>query len=387
MKNTRLLYAIGDIDETYVTEAASRKRHLLWPYLTAAAACVAVVALCATTLFRPSQGNTPSDSVTPSIQSQLPIIPLSQTSHSGMGREAYLAPSFDHLRFHNPWSEEQDIRTLPVYDNSARAEWYADVEFTYSEEEIQAMQQEALRVAALLGMDTSGLIFEESLYDGQELSDGHYRIEVDGSRLQIHIQMEQDPFGSSADYDTLYTTAKNLLEEYRAVIDMENPQLDIGLGDYDVYGEPCWSVHFFDAVEDPTEALMNYHFRQGTFFYSSYDQEFSISFYRHDLSTVMGAYPLITVQQAKEALAEGYYVSSCFEPYTGTETICRVELVYRTAPWDTVFVPYYKFYIEETDPEPIAAQLGLKSYATCYVPAVERQYLDGLPQWDGSINN
>ena len=102
---------------------------------------------------------------------------------------------------------------------------------------------------------------------------------------------------------------------------------------------------------------------------------------------MIGKYPIISAKKAQALLEEGYYVSSTFDPFPGTDTIKQVELTYRTAPWSPLFVPYYKFYVEEPESAYLGNDLpGIKSYATYYVPAVDSRYIESLELWDGSIN-
>ena len=61
-----------------------------------------------------------------------------------------------------------------------------------------------------------------------------------------------------------------------------------------------------------------------------------------------------------------------------------VELVYR-APNEEVYQPYYRFWAE-VEPEGIAQQEGVVTLGAYYVPAVEPQYLEELPVWDGHFN-
>ena len=46
-------------------------------------------------------------------------------------------------------------------------------------------------------------------------------------------------------------------------------------------------------------------------------------------------------------------------------------------------MPYYKFYVELSDEE---RENGLKTYGAYYVPAVETEYITGLPLWNGNFN-
>ena len=64
----------------------------------------------------------------------------------------------------------------------------------------------------------------------------------------------------------------------------------------------------------------------------------------------------------------------------------RVDLLYRNESSAQVFMPYYRFLIELPG-RPIGdCAPNLKEYGTYYVPAVQSEYLDVLPVWDGSFN-
>lgn len=375
MKNNRLLHAIGQIDDAYVTEAVRRKAgKTLWLRVCAAAACVALLVGGGAALY---QRYTYPD---------LPMLTILEDAEGAMGREAYLAYSFDEMNFHTPWTPASRIRTLPVYDNSRAAELhYGD---DSSAEEEAAMKQEALEKAALLGMDTTALEFQYDAFHGYHLSDDRYTVCCTSDRLFILTAMPEgytlDP---CATYDELYRTAQYLLEEYRDVIGMENPYIDISTGDYNIYGEQHWlTVAAYDQVKDPTEALLNHAFRKVNFGDWGNGQ-MGISFDRYDLSQVIGEYPIISAKKAQALLEEGYYVSSTLDSFPGVDTIKQVELTYRTAPWSPIFVPYYKFYVEEPESAYLGDDLpGIKSFATYYVPAVDSRYIESLELWDGSIN-
>ena len=60
-----------------------------------------------------------------------------------------------------------------------------------------------------------------------------------------------------------------------------------------------------------------------------------------------------------------------------------MELVYRTSGHDTVFLPYYRFYVELPE---MKREDGLKDYGAYYVPAVQSQYLTNLPVYHGEFN-
>lgn len=67
----------------------------------------------------------------------------------------------------------------------------------------------------------------------------------------------------------------------------------------------------------------------------------------------------------------------------GAEYVEDVELLYLLGRREQYFMPYYRFLVELPQE---ARENGLKSYGAYYVPAVEEEYLTGLPVWDGSFN-
>ena len=242
--------------------------------------------------------------------------------------------------------------------------------------------------AALLGMDTSAPEFQYSAFYGYYLSDDRYTVSCTSDRLIILTAMPEDyTLDPYASYDELYRSAQYLLKEYRDVIGVENPYIEIANGDYTIYGEQSWTtVAIYDQVKDPIGVLLNHAFhkvRLGDWG----DGQMGISFDRYDLSQVIGEYPIISVKKAQALLEKGYYVSSTIDPFPGTDTIKKVELTYHTAPWFSTFVPYYKFYVEEPESAYLDDDLpGIKSFATYYVPAVDSRYIADLKLWDGSIN-
>ena len=239
MKNNRLLHAIGQIDDAYVTEAVRRKAgKTLWLRVCAAAACVALLVGGGAALY--NRYSYPD----------LPMLTIPEDTEGAMGREGYFAYSFDEMNFHTPWTPDSRIRTLPVYDNSRRLGLHYTDEQELTTEEEASLKQEALEKAALLGMDTTALEFQYYAYNGYTLSDDHYTISLTEDRLHIYAPMPKDyTLETDASYDEKHRTAQYLLEEYRDVIGMENPYIDISKGDYDIYGEQHWlTVAVYDQV-------------------------------------------------------------------------------------------------------------------------------------------
>lgn len=98
---------------------------------------------------------------------------------------------------------------------------------------------------------------------------------------------------------------------------------------------------------------------------------------------MVGEYPIITAEEAKEFLRKGNYITTAPYEMPGEEFIGKVELVYRAGERERYYMPYYRFYVELPE---AAMDDGLKAYGAYYVPAVESAYLSDMPVWDGSFN-
>jgi len=108
-----------------------------------------------------------------------------------------------------------------------------------------------------------------------------------------------------------------------------------------------------------------------------------ISYTKTDLSQIIGDYPIITAEEARTLLLEKHYITTVPEELPEEEYIAHVELVYRTSSRDTIFMPYYKFLVEMPT---MQRENGLKTFGVFYVPAVNSEFLENMPLWDGSFN-
>jgi len=111
MNGNEFLDKMELIDPAYVEAAAavSKKRTHTWAKRGVAAACVALVLFAGTRLFSKDE---------PGSNSDLPMLSISESTSAGMGYEGYMAYDVSELINANPWNENSEISTLPVYRNS-----------------------------------------------------------------------------------------------------------------------------------------------------------------------------------------------------------------------------------------------------------------------------
>lgn len=407
MRGYELLDKMSHIDPAFIEAAdvQSKKRTMPWlKWGAAAAACVALAVFAGTKLLPQGETGRTLD---------LPMLSVSgfKNSNAAMGYEGYLAYDIADLVNANPWDEETVLTTLPVYQNPLTY----DEHYISSGADFDAMRSLALDVAGRLGLvpdqvtvsdnapgeEERQKITEKMESVGDTLPDGYFdptavTVEADGIKIEVdQIQTatiyfdpaislpEEYNFTHYASYDDTAAVAEYLRGQYRDLIGIDNPQLNLCGGDYNIYGQEKYDIAFFDAGGSETEQIVQYNFNQITFACNDEGKLFLARIYRPDLSQKLGDYPIITPEQARNLLIHGNYITSVPYEMPGAEYIRKVELVYRTGQYDAYFLPYYRFYVELPEEK---LENGLNDYGAYYVPAVESAYLSNMPVWDGSFN-
>lgn len=384
MKGEKLFAAMTGIREEFIEEAApSRKKHLhpavKWGGLAAGILLIAGAALLQ---------SRPQD---------LPLLPV-EPIEASMGYEGYMAYDIDELTNANPWTIETELETLPVYRNLQQRSFDGSVTPFPAEE----MEERLVSAAEGLGLEdytvtddapdeeTRRKITEKFAAVGEEVPEGYFDphmllIEAEGIRIEadntltvtIHLdpaaELPGGPLPGDASYDLCLKAAEELLEQYRAVIDMEEPVIDITGGDRDIHGVQRYDICFYEGAGD-LGPLTGYHFDRIVFHRDDDGRLFIIRKSEADLSEKAGDYPVISVDEAEKLLCRGKYISTVPYEMPGKEYIAGVELVYRTDPGLEYFMPYYRFLVEL----PEMALNGMKDYGAYCVPAVEGDYLTGM---------
>lgn len=422
MRGDELLEKMELVDPAYV-EAADvprAKRRIRWTKWGAAACAAVLVAAIMAVAVLPRNEEPPSLSSDAAQQqaqegSSLPILTISEGSNQGMGFEGYMAYDVSEIISANPWTEDSQISELPVYKNPL--EYHSkSPSMLIGGIDVERMREQLLNVAERLGLDTSKLEVKEVTMSEQELQSlkewyanfgekipagqlepSQLVIETDGMRLDITPDLTTSIFfepmvelpeeyctDDTATEEDYLELAQYLQENYGALIDFESPQAEIVGGGYTYDGQRSFHyVSFFD-VSDSEEAILNYNFDRVIFYVNEGKGLTTVRVYATDQSQKVGDYPLITVDEAKEKLAEGQYKSTVPAAFPGLNYVARTELIYRTGQNETYFMPYYRFLVEMPE---MAQDNGLKKYGAFYVPAVEDEYLSDMIVWDGRFNS
>ena len=117
MSAETLSQALGGIDLKYISEAADyrrprAKKRRMAPRLLAAAACLALAVYAGTRWLAPDA------SVRPTIDPNLPVLDVITDSYTIMGAFVMHTSDFSDYLTGNPWSEDMELYTLPVYKNA-----------------------------------------------------------------------------------------------------------------------------------------------------------------------------------------------------------------------------------------------------------------------------
>lgn len=152
---------------------------------------------------------------------------------------------------------------------------------------------------------------------------------------------------------------------------MYSPQINITNG----YNESKnFTISFYKGETDPVEEILNYNFNRIEFHGDSDGLLSSIVIYRPSLRRKIWDIPTISIEEATELLADGYFYTQGADTthndnsdieytFPGPEHIKHVELVYLPQSNHNVYIPYYAFYAD----------------AMYYVPAIAPQYIANMP--------
>ena len=408
MKSERILNAMGNIDDELVEAAQpqARAKKRGWIKWAAAAACLAAALIGGFALY----GRTPAPDT-----SNLPVLDITaKEGANAFGFEGYMAYDISELTNANPWRENMDLKTLPVFRNPVDYDRAGAPVSPVSEEVMEAMKTRLLEAAERLGLanvqvtdnapsqEEIDAVTEKFASVGEKVPEGCFEpteavAEQDGVKLSVGadlaVRIDFDPtialpegysFDYSATYEELEEAGEYLLEQYRGLLDMEKPQVSVPGGDYTYDGQQLFGgVEFFDAAGDRTQQILNYNFNTARFSCNDAGELWLVRLNRPDLSQKVGDYPIISVKEARELLCAGNYTTTVPEEFPGEAHIAKVELIYRDSRYDQYFMPWYRFYVEVPD---MVRDNGLKTFGAYYVPAVPGELLTGMPVWEGQFN-
>lgn len=356
-------------------------------YTWAIAACLCLIAVGAFLLPRP--GTAPPDA---GQGDGLPLLEISM-ENGGMGFEGLIYYDFSEMENGNPWHKGMELTTLPAFRNGAYSEVGEPTGLSAEE-----LEQRARSAAQALGVEDFTLQEERGSYVPTSVT----RVRLTGAGLRIDAEADgtvtvwfDDELSLPEEYRFAYCDITDqeaesaldyLIDQYASLLNFQQPQKAL-FRDRNIYGELGVDYQVYDAAGDDVEDILNYAFRYAQF---APDDEGNLMLIRlYDglaCGEKIGDYPLISLEEARQALLDGQYITTVPYDFPGEDKVHGGELVYRGSLREQVFIPYYRFYVDVSHEFPNWDGTDLKNYGAYYVPAIRRQYLKPGWQWDGSFN-
>lgn len=338
-----------------------------------------------------SSSRFPSE-LTPSANLPTLTLPQNPLAGGGMGCEGYYAYNISDLKNANPWSAEENIQVLPVFK---RAKEIDGTGYTF-DADTGTMKKLLIETGKNFGLyiDDSDINTQtDSIHqvNGSRVVVSYVWVKQGNTKLMVNAQLaaeaefspslslpKGDRLALEAPYSVLQQTALDFEKEHRLWLGMLNPKTDIHGGDYTSDAkQQLYNTRVFDDSGSIIDKIMNYNFNYAEPIGDENGNLGGVRIHTPDLSNIIGNYPIISLDQAQQLLAAGKCIANGpSEKFPGNQYVKKGELIYRADSLDNIFIPYYRFYVE--DPSQKQAN-GLKSYGAFYVPAVEQKYIANMP--------
>ena len=336
-----------------------------------------------------SQQDTPQSVPQDSDFTNADTTTIPELNYGGMGFEGYMCHDISELHNSNPWTENMNISTLPVYQNNSYDPTGAGVPKGLSREEMLELLSVAASALHLEVLSTEIIADGMMTKDGESVPDPtptRVHAETDNGTINIYADGEIEYYlpGEGLELPKGYSFTRSdttdeeaervlsyLMDVYNELLAFTEPRA-VTSGDYNIYDHFNRLYKVYDASGDDLEDILNYHFCYANFYPGVNGNLYLIRIYNSLLTAEkLGDYPVITVEEATNRLLAGNYQTSVPEAFPGKEFIGKVELMYRTGPLTEVLLPYYRFYVLLPDTtNSTSADYGLKTYGAYYVPAI-----------------
>ena len=411
MKAEDISNALNEINEDFIESANERRKTKVkksgWIKWVSAAAAIAVVVLIGTKVFVP---NTPEGNDEPvgevggtetEYGAYLPILEYIESNTTAYGFEGYMAYDISELSSGNPWNEEMVFEALPVYRNNS----FNEIGIAYPGIGEEAMNKKLENIAEKTDLEMRGII--EATYVGDFSSGsgipddfitdikadfGSYTIEIqsNGSIVAMYNGFEGEalPEEYSFTYNNTtegeaFETIAYLYENYGDIIGLPEATF-VTSKEYTFSGEEIRDYRIYDFSGDEINDMLNFAFNEVQL---APNDEGKLMLIRINdklsCAEKIGDYPIISPEEAKDMLLEGGYITTVPYEIPGKKYIAKCELIYRSGISENIWMPYYRFLVELPE---MAQENGLKNFGAYYVPAVELEYIEGLPLWNGNFN-
>lgn len=407
--NEKLLYEIGELDDIPAVVREKKKiSPVAWAAVGSAAAAAAIAGFVilrgtgAGTSWEDCRIYPPFDYKSEVIIEDPPKIPCYIGTKSIIywndpyeaERALHKASDIENTADKNPWSEDTELNSLPVFKNKAYQDYLGPVRY-FSEERLSEFMENTVKALSLTVMES------EFYYDNADTGEkadipvwlsakcGGEKYGVDTVSLtfygdgSISIGFNADSGGGmelpeayadDTDGRRAEETLSYLADLFKDLLQCENPVLNTYISEENADGS-VREYKIYNRTGDNVQDILNYNFAGASF--NVYDGELhSISLYnRFCTYDYLGDYPVISAEEARTLLLNGSYIKLFPDSFFKDGRICEedvksVELIYLD---DEYAIPYYRFYVElgVSPMQPYDADgRPLKLYGDVYVPAV-----------------
>ncbi|MBR2640570.1 MAG: hypothetical protein IKD39_08425 [Oscillospiraceae bacterium] len=410
MKAEDISEAMNNINEDFVVSADERRkpkvRKSAWVKWVSAAAAIAVICFAGAKLFYndPIVYAPEDDPIAPppyenepEYGASLPILEYIESSSNAYGFEGYMAYDISELENGNPWNEKMVLKTLPVFRNNS----FNEIGIAYPGIGEEAMLKKLGELTGgaqnateytYIGDYTSGTGIPDDFVTSIEAVFGNSTIEIqsnggvvvkyngfDGEELPKDISFTHTETSEGEAFETI----RYLYENYGDIIGIPEATF-VTSKEYTFSGEEIRDYRIYDFSGDEISDMLNFAFNEVQL---APNDEGKLMLIRINdklsCAEKIGDYPIISPDEAKDMLLDGGYITTVPFEMPGEKYIEKVELIYRSGIGENIWMPYYRFLVELPE---MAQENGLKNFGAYYVPAVEPEFITGLPLWNGSFN-
>lgn len=407
MKAEDISEAMNSINEEFIESANERRKNRykmpLWIKFVSAAAVFAIILFIGSGSFvipEPEHNNDPVGGTETEYAASLPVLEYIEGGANAYGFEGYLAYDISELENGNPWNEKMDFDALPVFRNNS----FNEVGIAYPGIGEEAMNIKLEGIAEAIDLEiqeivetkvgdfSSGSGIPDDFISSIEADLGNCTVEIQSNGTVVAIyngfegaELPDDinfTYTETSEGDA-YTAISYICQNYCDFLDKGNTTF-VTSGDYTFNGEFIRNYRIYDFSGDEINDMLNFAFNEVQL---APNDEGKLMLIRVNdklsCAEKIGDYPIISVSEATDMLLDGGYITTVPFEMPGEDHIAKVELIYRSRTSENIWMPYYRFLVELPEME---QENGLKNFGAYYVPAVEPEYITGLPLWNGSFN-
>lgn len=301
----------------------------------------------------------------------LPMLTI-EDFHEDFEQEIYFAYDISEIYNGNPWKSEWNISELPAFYNTNYKSY--NIADSY-EQKINIMKQKIIS-AQKIAQSFSTTKLYKMIYGAEQGS-------IENEELLLSVNTHNDiitiafknaiflPFDiEQQNKEQLEKVIYYFIDTYKHTLCWKEGKDALSF-QYDTNAIGHFELMAYENGDTLEKQFLNYHFNTVSIILNQQNQITSFVITKTDTSDKIENYPIITEEQAQKLLHQKKYISTAEYDFSENMSIVKTELVYKATVYDSIFMPYYKFFVQI----PGIEQNGLHCYVTYYVPAIKEQYL------------